>query len=130
MGAKVARWLVFSVLFSLVPICASYALAIASSTTVVPPLSSVVKHGDFYLLSSVLSAVGLGEVIGANQKFQVYKIITGGVSCLIIGFSTFLFVYASTSELELVELKLAYASYWMFVFACIVATSCVVLSEI
>jgi hypothetical protein len=129
MGAKIARWLLFSVIFSLVPILASYLLAVANTSAGFPPLATVAKHGELFLLSSALAAIGLGEVIGVNQKGQIYKIITGGFSCINIGLSTFLFVFTNNAA-DLAASYFSSVSYWMFLFSCVVATSCVALSEI
>jgi hypothetical protein len=130
MGAKIARWLLFSVAFSLVPIIANYLLAVGKSSKAFPPLSTVIQHGELFLLSTGLAAVGLGEVIGANQRAKIIKIITGGVSSINMLLSTLLFATLNNTPDELATSYFSYLSFWIFLFTCVVATSCVVLSEI
>lgn len=130
MIAKTVRWLFFSVFFSLVPILADYGWAFGNSAVDVPNLSAVLRHGELYLLSSALAAIGLGEVIGVNQNWQIPKIITGGISILNICFATFLYTYINNSGAERAAIYWSSKSLLFFAFSCIVATSCVALSEI
>jgi hypothetical protein len=128
MAVKFTRWIIFTIFFSLVPVLASYILAIAKAGELIP-LTSVLEHGELYLLSFTFSAVGLGEIVVGNVKWQIPKLITSGVSVFNLGLSTLLFAYAN-GETGVTSENLARFSYPIFILSCIVATTCIFLSEI
>jgi len=129
MAAKISRWLFFSVMFSLIPLLASY-LTASSDKKDWPQLSSALGSGELFLLSTTFAAVGLGELLGGNQRYPVAKIIVGGFSFLKLCMSTFLYAAANHSAAGTAETFYLNTSYWIFIFSCVVSTSCIALSEI
>lgn len=131
MGAKLTRWAIFTILFSLVPIVASYLAAIAKSPAALPPLSVALEHGELYLLSSSFAAVGLGEVIIGSRKWEIPRLIMSGFSAIEIGLSALLFSFANNSASSAgTGAYWAFVSYPIFISSCIIATTCVALSEL
>ena len=128
MAAKIFRWAIFTVLFSLLPIVASYVIAVAKKDGTFVPLGSVIEHGELYLLSSSFAAVGLGEVIGVNESWKISKIIVAGFSLLNVGLSSILFATASNMAGNANAVLEAF-SYPIFFFSFIVGTACIALSE-
>jgi hypothetical protein len=68
MAAKLIRWLVFTIFFSLLPILASYLESAATTAAGWPEMSSVLAHGELYLLASSFSAAGLGRSHRRERK--------------------------------------------------------------
>lgn len=129
MLAKIVRWAIFTFAFSLIPIVVNYISGYALQGEP-PPISELLKNGELYLLAASFSAVGLGEVIGANQTWQLAKIVCGGFSALMIGFSTLLYAFSNNSPSDGAVTYLANLSSWIFIFSCVIAVSCIVLSEV
>lgn len=127
---KLIRWVIFTVLFSLLPIFISYIVATVRDADNPSLLASVVSHGELYLLASSFSAVGLGEIIGVNQKWQISKIIVSGLSLLSLVLSIGLYVYLNYNQDQKAILTLTSMSYWTFSFSCVVSSACIALSEI
>ena len=141
MKAKLARWVLFSIIFALIPLFVDF---IAELTRTNGQSASFGRHGELYLLASAMCAVGVGEILGVNQKFVIAKIAAGGAALLIIGLATALYtISASDAAAELVkqagDAKTSGADFYkgvvgyswlMFVFSCIVSTSCIALSEV
>lgn len=130
MWPKFVRWLVFGVTFSLAPIADDYVSAIGRHGGSFPPIAEVLKHGELFILSSALAAVGLGEIIGANQKFQLVKIFIGGFSALNIFSSSELYSHANSPESANFIGYYTVVSYFIFAFTCIVSASCILISDI
>lgn len=143
MGAKLARWVVFTILFSLIPLAVDFVSEIARSSGVVE-MSSFGRHGELYLLASAICAVGLGEVLGVNDKYNIYKILAGGGAVVIITAATALYTISASDAVnalthasatgtlpnESFSRKILSYSGLTFLFACIVSTSCIALSEV
>ena len=125
---KIIRWVLFSVIFSLAPLLASWLWAAANSKTFVSPMT-VVSQGDLYLLASGFGAVGIGELIGINQKWISAKLVIGGFSALNIVLSVFLYAALRNSTPDTNAEFLTLTSFWLFAISCIVSTSCMALSE-
>ena len=143
MGAKIARWLLFTVLFSLIPLGVDF-LAEAARTNGEVSISSIGRHGELYLLASAMCAVGLGELTGISSKYLIAKLLAGGAAMIVIGAATALYtISASDAATALAQqagsqpaVTQSFAhnvisySYLMFIFACIASTSCIALSEV
>lgn len=143
MAAKLSRWVIFTILFSLIPLCVDFFAEVIFSKGVFE-LSNFGRHGELYLLAAATCAVGLGEVIGVNQRFVVPKIIAAGSSLLVIAVATALYTLSAsdaakvllhaagthTATDELFTKPILAYSPIMFVVACILSTSCIALSEV
>lgn len=143
MAAKLARWLLFSVLFSLIPLVIDFVSELARTNGSLA-WDSFGRHGELYLLASAMCAVGLGEILGSREKAIIPKISAGGAAALIIALATALYtISASDAALALahqagtqVSANETFAknvlnySGLMFLFACVVSTSCIALSEV
>lgn len=125
---KVVRWTIFTVIFSLLPIAASYVdlFFLDGSTT----LAAVTSRGELYLLSFSFAAVGIGEIIGTGSGGKLIKLVVGGGALCMVGFCGFLYVSASNSKSEAIAQSFSGLSVVMFALTCVIATSCVVVSEV
>ena len=130
MAARIYRWLIFAILFSLLPLLASYLEVAAKSNEGWPDLGLVLEHGELYLLAASFSAVGLGEVIGVNANWQVAKIVIGGVSLLQLAISMFMFAFVNSQTGQHINKIPLDFSYFVFAFSCVASTCCIALSEI
>jgi hypothetical protein len=81
MATKLAKWIFFSVLISICPLGAAYLISQAMGLNTEP--SSFISRGELQLISVVLLATGLGELIGGRETAGVVKalkIIVGGMA--------------------------------------------------
>ena len=143
MAAKLARWLIFTVVFSLIPLVVDFVSEIARTNGALEA-ANFGRHGELYLLASAMCAVGLGEIIGVSQNWSLPKIMAGGGAAVIIALATALYtISASDAAQALVRgasehgaannvfaKNLLGYSGLTWIFACIVSTSCIALSEV
>lgn len=129
LGAKLARWVFFTVLISLAPIFLDYAVLLARDGQALPPIQMVLDHGELYLLSSAFLCVGLGEVIGSSSKLKVTKIVVSGLAVLILILAVGLYV-ASKNVDQNAGIFFSGPSVWFFIASCGLSTSCIALSGI
>ena len=131
MAAKIFRWLVFTILFSLIPILVSYVAAAATTTaTGWPDVGSVLEHGELYLLASSFSAAGLGEVIVLKNKWQLLTLILAGTSFLELVLAMLMFAFVNNHAGQHINNLPLDISYFVFAFSCIASTCCIALAEV
>jgi hypothetical protein len=94
MGAKLARWFVFSVLIALLPICFTYVYMLTDGKS--PSLPDVLARGELLLISVALAADALGDLIASGPSNVGFKIAAGGGCLLTIVFASLYFAVVST----------------------------------
>ncbi|MGO8089060.1 hypothetical protein AB9E29_18200 [Rhizobium leguminosarum] len=129
MGARILRWLFFTILLSLIPILASY-IQLSANKAALISLTSVLRQGDLFLLCSGFCASALGELIGLERKrWPGAKIMVGGAATLVMLLCVFLYAAIRNSSVtESIEF-LANISISIFIFGAIISVACVALSE-
>jgi hypothetical protein len=61
---KVSQWILYTVLFSLVPIVFDYVIEFAKGGGSWPGVAQVVRHGELCLVATAMSCVAIGEMSG------------------------------------------------------------------
>ena len=91
---RVAKWLVFGAIGSLLPLVTSFALMRTKGLLVEAPV--VVKHGELLLVAVGVASDGVGEALSRDLRSQLLKIVCGG-GCLFIALFS-LVMYNGISE--------------------------------
>jgi hypothetical protein len=86
---KLTRWLIFSVLISLVPLFTSYVGQLLDHRTA--SLDSVTGRGELLLITTTLAAAAIGELIPSGRERGTQKLLAGGSCIVIVLFSSLLF---------------------------------------
>jgi hypothetical protein len=125
---KLLRWAIFGVIVALVPLAFAYVSLMLNGT---PDLSKVLGNGELLIVVSAICAGGVGELIGSGNEYQAWKIISGGLTVVVLILSALLFANVidhkgGTYNENTVE----YISLSMFVFGVLSCGSCISLSEL
>ena len=97
MYEKLARWLLFGVLFTLLPFVLSYLNLRARSKSANPvKIVSLFARGELLLVSTAIRIAAVGELFGVKNASAFGQIISGGVSLLLVVIQALW--YASVSE--------------------------------
>jgi hypothetical protein len=123
---RMTRWFIFGVLSSLFPLCLGYVgLRLDGGT---PTLISVLGQGELLLICTVITAAGVGELLTADRKYPVRKLIVGG-ACVIIGlFAASCFAMVkSRAHPDLGTIQTI--SLWLFAGTLLAGGSCVSLAH-
>jgi hypothetical protein len=122
--AKLARWMLFSVLFSLLPLTFNY-LRLALDGGSLPSITPVIRGGELFLITASMCSVAIGDVIATSKTREIAKIISGGASLLLLATSTGFFVYFASKNGQLSESVILTSSLWVFGSAAISCAVCV-----
>jgi hypothetical protein len=133
MWEKLAKWLIFSVLLSLVPLLANYGLYRITENAI--DLELLLSHGELFLIAAALTGTALGEIIASRKKRQHgnWRLCSAGGSLLIVILASMLFAFVSGTQLANRSLDTCFveaASLVVYVCACVTGTFSIVLSEI
>ncbi len=97
MYEKLARWLLFGVLFTLLPFALSYLNLRARSKSANPvKIVNLFARGELLLVSTAIGIAAVGELFGVKNANALGQIISGGVSLLLVVIQALW--YASVSE--------------------------------
>jgi amino acid permease len=129
--AKLARWLLFGIIFPIVPLIANYLwLGMHEEPQGV---AVVIRNGELLLVTSVMCAVALGEIIGTSDKLPTTKILAGGATIIIMMLAIMLFVNISDVRFnngKISDASIMTRSLITFFSAIFTCTSCVAVSEV
>src|SRR5262249_21968577 len=123
MGAKILRWIIFGAVVSLLPLLFAWViLALTSQGTALQStyLEKVIGNGELLVVVWVLSASAIGELFGSGNNLRHAKIITGGLTFIIILASTGLFSWVVEARAanqfvnENLLINLSIYSYWTY----------------
>ncbi|OCC02398.1 hypothetical protein BA190_24040 [Labrys sp. WJW] len=126
--AKVLRWLIFSIIFSLLPLGLDYLMALSRSKSPSGSIwADVIGRGELCLIAVTLSAVGAGEMYGTQLKGERLSVILGGASLINTMLGVALYVMMKSAA----DTPSAYILFSIIIFfsTLVVATSCIAASE-
>jgi hypothetical protein len=128
---KAARWLIFSVTISLVPLIFT-AISLASRGNSFD-LIDIIGNGELLLISTALCAASVGELFGTSPKYRTLKIVLGGIAVVLLMLAALNFAdisAAKTSGTQIVPDVLKATSLYIFFSSIIVSGGCIVVSEV
>lgn len=82
MVEKLLKWLLFSVIVSIVPLFSIYIILHLNSTN--PSLISLISRGELQLISVALLANGIGEIVASNSVKKIFQILLAGLSTVLL----------------------------------------------
>lgn len=128
-AAKMARWLIFSVIIALVPLV--FAFVNAQMKNVQADWTTTLGNGELLIVIAAICAGAVGELFGSSNRFKVSKIVAGGSTVVVLIFSALVFASIEPAGAATVAQKgvIATASIYLFLFAIGCCASCIVLSE-
>jgi magnesium-transporting ATPase (P-type) len=99
MWKKLIRWVIFSVLFSLVPLFANYSVYRITDRTI--NLELLLSHGELLLIAVGLTGAAIGEVLGSNMgaRYGHWKLCSAGGNFLIVVLASMLFAFVCGANL-------------------------------
>jgi hypothetical protein len=132
MKTKVARWIIFGVIVSILPLIFSYVSIIFRSRPAT--LTAVLGNGELLVVLWPLCAAAIGELFGSdgNPDLAVYQVISGGSATVILIVSTLLFAFVTNAKVDhasINENMIIGTSIGLFVFGIGACFGCVYLSE-
>lgn len=131
MTLRVWQWLLFAVLFSLLPI-AAYALVMVNRG-VIQRISDIWCNGELVLIGATLIATASGYLFSATVEVPFYKEAVGALSVVLIVLGIVWWVDVTANILTPgatnAEWPLRYASPWYFGCTLISSVACVMLSK-
>jgi hypothetical protein len=131
MAEKVSRWFLFGVLISLVPLFWSYENLIIKAQPAT--MAKIVGNGELLIIVWALCAGALGELFGSNGDYKNFKIISGGLTLIVLIAAALLFASITEARVEKANVDdgaVVYASVLLFIFSIFSCSGCIVLSEI
>ena len=129
---SLARWLVFTVLLSLVPIgfSALQLLSRGIDLSLRESLHEVLGRGDLLLIAAILCGGATGELFASGTSYRMLRIIAAGGAILILTFSAMLFGDLAAAQLSgqaVDSLHIERMSTWFFGAAVVSGASCIAL---
>ena len=119
-GKRVLVWLLFGAIFGLFPL-----FAVALKEVLSPGgfhIDSILASGDLFIISAVLSAGALGELIAASSKELELMVILAGFFCFVcFAGNTLAFAFAGAAKPSQIITLCA----WFFPATLIASASCV-----
>ena len=110
---KVLRWLLFGVIVSILPLVFAYFVLLMNPNPTagsnVTGMSAVLGNGELLVVTWVLAAGAIGEVIGSDEGKGWFKgrgwlkIVSGGLTLIVLIFATLFF--AAIAEARAVNVK-------------------------
>ncbi len=129
-SVKVTRWVVFTVLLSILPIvCSLFAYYFRGGWN----FEKISYNGEIFLICTAISGDAIGEAIGIKPKYKVINILTIGVCMLLALFSIYSYVEITKANLEPNTVKIENVfsvSMWTFISTFISGLICVIFSEL
>ena len=129
---KVTKWIVYSAILSLAPIL-FYTIKLLGHGEAIT-FDKVLGHGELLLITAILSAAAIGEIVASGENWKIWKLISGGGCLLIVILASAwyadILMAASVPANTLSSENIAKGSMMMFGFGIITSLSCVILSEL
>ena len=127
---RFVRWLIFSVVLSLVPLGVSALIRATRGQAVT--LESLLANGELLLIAAALTSAAVGDLLGGTGKRPVRELIAGGSCIVLLAVSALYFadVSAARASQSTIDLGLVRSiSIVLFSCALLSSGSCVLLSE-
>jgi hypothetical protein len=128
MWSKLTRWLIFTVVLSLLPLMLDFVLKAADGSS--PSINEVISRGELCLVCTALAGVGLGELLGLSDEAALTKIVLGGACFLSAVISIALYIAMKATTGNTGSLYLDNLSWYVFAETVITSTVSVVVSEV
>jgi hypothetical protein len=131
MRDKVLRWFMFGVLISLLPLAYTYENLVIKSQPV--DMAKVVGNGELLIIVWALCAGAIGELFGSTADYKWFKIVSGGLTLIVLIMSALLFASIAEARVEhtaVNDVEIVWNSKILFLFGIVSCASCLVLSEL
>jgi hypothetical protein len=133
MWEKLIKWLVFSVLLSLVPLLANYGLHRINKHAI--DLTLLLSHGELFLIASALTGTALGEVVvaGRSRKHERWRLCSAGGNLLIVILASMFFAFVCGTQLTTGNMDTSFVcstSLVVYCFGFFTSACSVILSEV
>jgi hypothetical protein len=129
MGARILKWLFFTVFMSLIPfLLTGLTLWIDPKPGKAFEWSSLWPHGDLLLISTAIAADGLGDMIPTGSWATKSKIVSAG-SCVILLFLCALWYAVVQDHPSYPTSKISESSLWLFGLTLVATFVCKLLAE-
>lgn len=117
---RILVWLLFGAVFGLMPLFAVMIKELLSPEGL--RFSTVLNGGDLFIVSAVLSAGALGELLASTGEKSDFIVIISGFFCLAcFAGNTLAFVFASNARTS----EIVILSLWFFPATLLASASCV-----
>ena len=126
MRTRLIRWLIFSVVVSLVPLLLAYASDQTRGGT--PTLVSILSKGDLLLISTALAAAAIGDLLPAAQAMPVRAMLAGGGCVVSVLFGSSYYAAIVTGSVARPDLVADY-SVALFGMTLLSGASCVLMAK-
>ncbi|MDA1191644.1 MAG: hypothetical protein O3A46_08185 [Candidatus Poribacteria bacterium] len=118
-----SRWMIFSVIASVIPIVLSIVWTVGRTGSL-PPFESWWAGGELLLVTTGLTAGGLGQTIGTRETRALQKILVGG-SCFVtalVAIGWFADIHTSMLSHQTVDQEaITIGSCWIFLIGLVEA---------
>lgn len=125
--SKLARWAIFTVALSLVPLILDFISKSSNGSS--HYVSEVIARGELSLICTALSGVALGELIGLSEKAKIAKILLGGTCFLSAVLSICLYLGMKGTTGDLGSEFLDHLCWWLFAETLFTTTITIAVSE-
>ena len=126
MGIRITRWLIFSVLVSLLPVIFSALVLLTGQG--ISSITVLLSGGELLLISSAICAGAIGEIVTSTNRNKIGRVLAGGGSVIILASSSFWFAHIVSSESVNGDV-VAWGSIYIFGLTVLTGMSCISLSE-
>ena len=89
MNENVVKWFIFGVLLALVPLCSGWIFKLIFGGDA--SLKALLAQGELLLITAGLCAAGVGGLMGSDNTLKKAKIISGGLSVIVLLLSALIF---------------------------------------
>lgn len=130
LAARMARWVIFTVVLSIIPLIIDYLAAAAHAHGNLPGPSEVYSKGELCLTTTALAGVAAGEILGLSERAKTPKIILGGLCVIFSVCSIAIYGMIKSNSDPLALPTFAQASVWLFGGALLISTSTIAVAEL
>jgi hypothetical protein len=130
MLAKIARWIVFGALVSVIPLGVSYENLVIKSQSA--SLDKIMGNGELLIVVWVLCAGALGELLGSGSEFKLLKVLSGGGTLAILIICALMFGSVTedrAANISINEAELVASSMKLFAIGFLSCIASLALSE-
>ena len=133
MWKTLIRWVVFSVLFSLLPLLANYSAHRIARHAI--DLKSLLLHGELLLIAVGLTGAAIGEILGSDMgdRLGQLKLCSAGGNFLIVVMASMLFAFVCSTHLTGGSMDASFvcsASVLVYCVAFVTSGCSIMLSEV
>ena len=131
MAARLAKWIIFSILLALLPLAFGGYQTAARGKAVT--LASITAGGELVLVAAAICAASLGEVFLRKTDRRIWRLVIGGATLLVIMSASLLFADIAASKAAGIPLDQSFVSrvsIWVFVAGLLSSLSSEVFAEV